>query len=236
MMTCNDPDATDFTIKCRACLDAGRVHPRLENGKPDYQNTIPCRACQTPEKIAHSLGVSSMDATFENIRPKKGMEAALSAARQIATLQTDWKMLMIYGGWGNGKTRLLEGIAIELSKKGLYVHIQTFPEFMGQLKNSFERAKDSNDPTFNAIIERVCNMPHMLMDDVGQADSYTDFSKQQLERIMLARERQNLFTVMTTNKDLSELPNMVRSRFSDKAKARLILNAAPDYRPLKGGK
>jgi len=172
-----------------------------------------------------------MDSTFDTIKPAKGIEEALKYSKQIATLKTTWKLMLIYGINGNGKTLLLEAIAIELWKRGIFSRVQTFPDFMGQLKNTFERSKD--DPTFNETIERVCNMPYLLMDDVGQADSYTDFSKRQLERIMLARYRQELFTVMTTNKDLTELPDMVRSRFSDTEKARLVHNAAEDYRPKK---
>jgi hypothetical protein len=31
--------------KCLHCLDAGHVHPRRENGTPDYTRTIRCRFC-----------------------------------------------------------------------------------------------------------------------------------------------------------------------------------------------
>lgn len=225
---------TVFAVKCIHCNDAGIVHPVTESGKPDYSQVVPCRYCQTPEKVARLLGISSMSATFDNLMAVKGLEKALKLARQIATLKTEWKLLLIHGGWGNGKTHLLESISIELWNKGIYAKVQTFPDFMGRLKSTFNRSKEDNGQTFNAIMDNVCVMPYLLMDDVGVADSYTDFSRQQLERIILARYRQELFTVMTTNKDLTELPGMVRSRFSDSKEARIVLNGAPDYRPLKG--
>jgi hypothetical protein len=31
--------------KCIHCLDAGFVHPRRENGTPDYSRTKPCPHC-----------------------------------------------------------------------------------------------------------------------------------------------------------------------------------------------
>ncbi len=196
------------------------------------------KTVKTPEQIARMLGISSMNANFDSIKPVRGMEDALKFARQIATLKSTFKLLMIYGVNGNGKTLLLEAIAIELYKNGIFCRVQTFPDFMARLKNSFERSQYDCDPTFNMIMASACTTPYLLMDDVGQADSYTEFSKHQLERIMLARYRPNppLFTVMTTNKDLTDLPPMVYSRFSDAEKARLVLNTAPDYRPLKGGK
>jgi hypothetical protein len=32
--------------KCLICLDQGWVHPRKEDGKPDYSKTIPCQCRQ----------------------------------------------------------------------------------------------------------------------------------------------------------------------------------------------
>jgi primosomal protein DnaI len=191
---------------------------------------------KTPEQETRLLGVSSLESTFEKIKPVKGMEQALKYAQQIATLKTTWKLLLIYGEWGNGKTLLLEAIALELRRQGIFCRVNNFPAFIGLLKSTFDQCKQTNEPSFNIIMHNYCNAKYLLMDDVGQADSYTDWSKNQLERIMLERYRQNLFTVMTTNKDLKELPDMVLSRFNDTEKARLVLNAAPDYRPNKGTK
>lgn len=223
-------------VKCRYCNDARIVHPCQPDGKVDYSIVIPCHHCQSPESVCRALGISSLDATLDNLRPVLGLELPLKYARQLVTLKTAWQLFLIYGNNGNGKTHILEGIAIELWNKGIYARVRTFPDFMGQLKQTFDRCKDSTDQTFNEIIKSVCTMPFLLMDDVGLADSYTAFSQAQLERIIVARYRSNIFTVMTTNRDLSEMPNSVRSRFSDTVKARLVHNAAKDYRPLKGKK
>jgi DNA replication protein DnaC len=191
-----------------------------------------------PMSIEKRLGVSSMDNTFDNMKPNPGNEQALKYAREIATLKTPWHLLMIYGDYGNGKTRLLEGISIELYKQGIFNHIQLFPDFIDRLKDSFDRNKaDVSDPTYNMIMASACKTPYLLMDDVGLAGSFTEFSRERLERITLERYRYNLFTVMTTNRDLKELPPAVLSRFNDKEKARLVQNKGLDYRPLKiGGK
>ena len=154
----------------------------------------------------------------------------------IATLETEWKLLLIYGIWGNGKTHLLEAIALAIWGKGYQVQIQTFPDFVARLKGTFDMATEPDDDSFNTIMARLCSAPYLLLDDVGTAGSFTPFSLNQLERIMLARYRDNLFTVITTNLDYEEIPIFVISRFSDREKARMVLNSGEDYRPFKGNK
>lgn len=57
----------------------------------------------------------------------------------------------------------------------------------------------------------------------------------QLEDIIATRYRERLFTIMTTNQDLGELPERITSRFFDPDIGRVILNEGADYRRLKGG-
>jgi len=184
------------------------------------------------ETIRRSLGISSLDSTFDNFKIVEGAEDAFKAAKLIATLETNWKLLLIYGRWGNGKTHLLEAIAITIWNKGMSARIHTFPEFMERLKDTFDCNRDDDD-SFKNIMAQFCSVPFLLLDDVGVAGSFTPFSLSQLERIMLSRYRDNLLTVVTTNLDKDELPRFVISRFNDAEKARMVLNEAEDYRPKK---
>jgi DNA replication protein DnaC len=164
------------------------------------------------------------------------MEVAVKYARQLASLQTSWKLLLIHGEWGNGKTHILEAVCLELRRKGIFCRVQTFPDFMGYLKQTFDRERSEMVQTFNGIIQGVSRCQYLLIDDVGAADSFTPFAVSQLERIVLTRYRENLFTVLTTNKKLAALPEFIVSRFSDAEKARIAHNTADDYRLKKGGK
>lgn len=174
-----------------------------------------------------------MDSTFDNFNVENGTEDAYMAAKLISTLSTPWRMLLIYGGWGNGKTHLLEAIALALWDRGIESRVQVFPDFIASLKNTFDKASDSRDNTFENIIKRLCEMPYLLMDDVGAAGSFTKWSLDQLERIILTRYRENLFTVITTNIDYPDIPRFIISRFSDTSKGRVVLNKGEDYRPKK---
>ena len=229
----NRGTAPEPVYQCKYCHDAGYVYPLKKDGKPDYSSSEPCRYCISPERICMFLGVSSLNTTFKNFKVVKGTEDAFKAASMIATLETKWKMLLIYGTWGNGKTHLLEAIVLELWAKGYRVKIQTFPDFVAKLKGTFDKNTEPGGTSFNDIMGYLCLMPYLLLDDVGAAGSFTPFSLAQLERIMLARYRDNLFTVITTNLHYEELPDFVTSRFSDSEKSRIVLNKALDYRPKK---
>jgi len=219
---------------CPVCNGAHFVHPLKADGQPDYSRSVGCRHCITPEQVRKKLGVSSLDSTFDNFKSVPGAEEALRAAKLIASMETDWKLLLIYGEWGNGKTHLLEAISLALWELGHTARIQTFPDFVTRLKGTFDRSKNEEQgDSFNDMLNRLCTTEFLLLDDVGTAGSFTEFSLAQLEHIMLARYRENLFTVITTNLDYASLPRFVTSRFSDSEKARIVINDAPDYRPNK---
>ena len=220
---------------CAVCRGVRHIHP-LKEGKPDYSKTVRCRHCMTEEGIRKALGVSSLNATFANFRVVKGVEDAYNAARLIASLETDWKLLLVYGTNGNGKSHLLEAIALTIWENGDTAKIQIFPDFVASLKATFDRSRDTEyaGPSFEELMTKICNMPYLLLDDVGAAGSFTPFSLEQLERIILGRYRDNLLTVITTNLDFAHIPQFITSRFSDAVKGRAVLNSAVDYRPWTG--
>ena len=159
-----------------------------------------------------------------------GTEEVLKQAKAIIHPATQWKMLLLYGSYGCGKTHLLEAISLELWAMGVLAPIVTFPDLISRLKNTFDT---KNPQLFEEILKYHCSQPYLLIDDVGAAGSFTPWSIAQLERIILARYRANLFTVFTTNLDLKDIPQFIVSRFSDPEKGRIVLNSAKDYRLLK---
>ena len=220
---------------CPGCNDLRMVHPLKEDGKPDLSRVVPCRRCMDNETIQRHLGISSIKATFDNFILRTGSESAYKSAKLLAELRTTWKLLLIYGSWGNGKTHLIEAIALALWGRGSSASVRNFPSFIERLKSTFDRVKAPGDNTFIDIMGGICSTPYLLLDDVGAAGSFTPFALAQLERIILARYRDNAFTVITTNLDQSEIPPFIISRFSDTEKGRMVLNTSTDYRPLKRG-
>ncbi len=67
---------------------------------------------------------------------------------------------------------------------------------------------------------------------MGLAD--TAWEAAQLETIIDYRYRYKLLMATATNKDISQLPERVVSRLSDRSVCIMCLNKASDYRKLKG--
>ncbi len=182
------------------------------------------------EKLRKDLRVASLDNTFDKFKPAKGTEKALAAFKALASGETEWKMLLCYGGVGNGKTYLCEAMALALYKRGLFCRVLTMTEIMGELK-----ATMNPEPhiSLQDLMRNYCQ-GRLIMDDVGMGGSDSKWQFGQLEEIIVARYREGLFTILTTNLDLTELPERVVSRFQDPDVGRVVLNSGADYRRIKG--
>jgi len=74
--------------------------------------------------------------------------------------------------------------------------------------------------------EALPPMPFLdLLDEYG-----SEWEWGELEDIINYRYRERMFTVMTTNRDLTELPERVVSRFRDPDIGVVVLNSGKDYR------
>ena len=196
---------------------------------PAMKETEPTREEQL-EELRKSLGVSTLDNTFDSFLPEKGTEQALKQFRALAGGKTTWQLLFIYGGTGNGKSHLLEALVIELYKRGLFSRVVEFSKMMSFLRGTMDKGSDLK---LVEIMANWCRAPRLIIDDVGIGGSDTEWSMKMLEEIVLARHKENLFTVLSTNMDISELPERVVSRFTDPEKARMVQNRGEDYRPKK---
>ena len=78
-------------------------------------------------------------------------------------------------------------------------------------------------------------LPALILDDWGQ-NYGSPWESQKLEEIVVARDRAGLITLITTNLSLAEFEEQTErivSRGRDAAEAVILLNSAPDFRPLK---
>ncbi|MBA7598386.1 Chromosomal replication initiator protein DnaA [subsurface metagenome] len=231
---------------CKVCHGAGYVHPRGDDGKPDYSQVVDCQAkgCivdqkriyQSTESYIKEKGVSKFN-NFDNFKPVLGAETTLEAFRDIALNPDAPPLLMVYGTTGNGKTHLCEATVIELLKRGVDCRLWAVADLVSKLKESIP------ENTTELLVNSLKKLPALILDEWGQ-NYGSMWEQQKLEEIFVARERAELITIITSNLEpdqLDKLPERVVSRFRDKSQARLILNAAPDYRPkkkarrLKGG-
>ena len=182
------------------------------------------------EELRKSLGVTSLENTFANFKPAEGTQKALIAFSALASGETEWKMLLCYGGVGNGKTHLCEAAAIALYKRGLFARVSTMAVLMRALK---ECMHPEPHISYEELLNNYCHAERLIIDDVGMGGSGSEWEYGQLEEIIIARYRDRLFTILTTNRDISELPERITSRFYDPEVGRIILNQGADYRRQK---
>ena len=179
------------------------------------------------EELRKSLHISSLDNTFDKFKPVKGTELALRTLQSLIEGNTGWNMVLVYGGVGNGKTHLLEAVAIEVYKQGKFAKVLTMSQVMSYLKRGMDTEYGIN---LDHRIRILSQMPILLIDDVGMGSSGSAWEWGQLEDIIVNRYRDGLMTVMTTNMDITKLPERIVSRFRDPEKGRVVLNEGADYR------
>ena len=169
----------------------------------------------------YMIGVNNYikDACIENIykEDKKRHETIKWILNFLKNYEKDknQKGLYLSGSFGAGKTYLLSALFNELAKKGYKSVIVFFPEFLRDLKSSF-------DSDFKEKFERVKNTPLLLIDDIG-SEVVSNWSRDEvLCTILQYRMQEHLPTFFTTNFNKEELERHL-SINNEEVKAKRIM-------------
>ena len=128
------------------------------------------------------------------------------------------KGLYLNGSFGSGKTYLISALFNDMAKKGYKCAIVYYPEFLRDLKSSFNKDYEEK---FNYIKKADL----LLLDDIG-AENVTSFNRDEvLGPILQYRMEEDLPTFFTSNLTLEELENnlSLTSTGVDRVKARRII-------------
>lgn len=180
------------------------------------------------EKLRIGLGLSSVRHTFENWKHLHGTEKCYKAFLAMAEGKHQ-PMLLMAGGVGNGKTYLCEALAIALYRKGIRCPVNLWAELRRQLLQAMHRP-NPRKMNYDDLFESIRKRERLIIDDVGMGSKGTDWEMSELEDIINYRYRENLFTVLTTNRTLEELPERIVSRFFDPEVSEVVINDGIDYR------
>ena len=185
---------------------------------------------QRKEALRRRLNITSWDNTFENFRALRGTREAVKAFKELATGTATWHMLLCYGGTGCGKTHLCEALAIALLNRGIKARVYEWPSLVRYLK----RAMHSQAPDeYNLMFERYSIAKWLILDDVGMGGIGSTWEWGEFDEIINYRFRRDLPTVVTTNRNIINLPDRAMSRFRDALKGRVVFNESEDYRPKR---
>lgn len=218
---------------CRVCHGFGFVHPREENGRIDYSNIVPCNQ---PNCLAESRehwkqsgkylelkGISTRLQTFEQFRTLNGTKECLEAFKALAYGETKKPFLLCYGGVGNGKTHLCQALTIALNQRSVNAYYYRVPDLLKTLRAAID-THESDD-----WIKSLSKIQAVVLDDFG-IEAQTIWSTANIEDIVDARWQEKRITVMTTNKNVNDLPPRIQSRFGDTELSVCVLNRGKDYR------
>lgn len=111
------------------------------------------------------------------------------------------KGIYLYGSFGSGKTYLISAMLREFAMKKVRSAIVFWPDYLRDLKNSFNGDKDEFKNKYNAIMKA----PLLLIDDIG-AENTTAWGRDEIFcPIMQYRMQEKLPTFFTSNLDLKAL-------------------------------
>lgn len=128
------------------------------------------------------------------------------------------KGIYLNGSFGSGKTYLIAALFNDMAKKNIRSAIVYYPEFLRDLKASFNKDYEEK---FNYIKK----IDLLLLDDIG-AENVSSFNRDEvLGPILQYRMEENLPTFFTSNLTLDELENnlSITSSGVDKVKSRRII-------------
>lgn len=238
-----DPESQKPEI-CPICGGVGFLRRDLPVNDPNFGKLVPC-ICQQNEtnRVAQSrlYQLSNLEAfktmTFSSFSVQgrlglgdeqiRSLQYALSQAQQFAGNPRGWLLLM--GTYGCGKSHLAAAIANTCVEFGMKTIFLTVPDLLDWLRYSY----DAGDETFERRFEEIRNVNLLVLDDLG-AQNATNWAAEKLFQIIDYRYIRKLPTVVTTNLDLDDLDDRIRSRLQDPDLVTSVDITAPDYRsPVK---
>lgn len=128
------------------------------------------------------------------------------------------KGIYLNGSFGSGKTYLIASLFNEMAKKKVRSILIYYPEFLVDLKSSFQT-------DFRERFDQIKKIPLLLLDDIG-AENCSNWSRDEvLGPILQYRMENHLPTFFTSNLTLQELETHLSTTSSgvDKVKARRII-------------
>lgn len=167
-----------------------------EDKKNQYQNNI--YAYNVPKEIK--------EASFTKIykTDKKRFDTIIWLTQFIEKYKENknQKGLYLCGNFGSGKTYLISAMFNELAKEGIQSAIVFWPEFLRELKASFN-SEYKNE--FNEKYNKIKKAPLLLIDDIG-AETTSSWNRDEiLCPILQYRMDEKLPTFFTSNLNLEAL-------------------------------
>ncbi len=191
---------------CRICLDVRWI-------KGEHPALVPCPACVSAT-ADHRNGYSELPEplrghTFQNFRPRPGLDEAINRVRSYANGDRPNKWLVLAGTVGTGKTHLAVAVinyraANPSMPAGKYCKV---PAFLNEMRDSY----GAQDGIHRALVDKLQRAPLLVLDDLG-AGKQTEWVDEQIYLLLDYRYERMMETVVTTNVPLTSFEPRIRDR------------------------
>jgi len=214
---------------CQACILAKKAKEEEESRMIQIETKRRDRI-----SMLHRLGVSDLNNTFDKMRHPQGFKSVFDAFKDLADGKSDYYMLLVYGGTGNGKTKCCEATVITLYDKGIRCQRHRWSDIVRHLKELMKTGG------YEEYFSKLRDDLYLIIDDVGSGSTGGSWEWGELEDIVDYRSEKGLFTIITSNLNIIQkdreptpVPWRIVSRFRDKKRAKLVFNETSDQRPLE---
>ena len=209
-------------------------------GHPDFGklSVCICRKADVEAQMRERLyAISNLerleDKTFETFKPRghiglgafhsDSLEKAYNQARHFSQNHQGW--LILQGNYGCGKTHLAAAIANQAASLGIASLFITVPDLLDSLRYSYS----DQTVTFEERFEEIRRAQLLILDDFGTQNA-TEWAEEKLFQIINYRYINKLPLVITTNLDMRDVDERIRSRIQDPELVTRVIIAAPDFR------
>lgn len=214
-------------LECKNKVEGYAYLPRKNNDSIEFNY----KSCKYKEKnlrdTKYLKNIYSLDmpmfirnAEIKNIYNKdsKRFDAISFITNFASNYPNVQKGLFLSGSFGSGKTYLVSALFNELAKKDVKSAIVFWPEFLRNLKSSF-------NSDYGEKFEKIKKAPLLLIDDIG-AENLTSWARDEvLCPIVQYRMEEGLPTFFTSNFDIDSLEEHLAMNGSnaEKIKAKRII-------------
>ena len=225
---------------CPVCGGTGWLRHDVPVGHPDFGKLIPCKCKlrdQETQRQKNLRTISNMQSmarfTFDTFMPdglglteekRRNLRMVYEVALEFAQNPEGW--LILLGGYGCGKTHLAAAIANYVIDQGHPSLFVVTPDLLDHLRSTYS---PTSSVAYDERFEQIRNASLLILDDLG-AHSSTPWAQEKLFQIFNYRYNAQLPTVITSNHELEEIDERIRSRFADLTFTRIMTIIAPDFR------
>lgn len=189
----------DCFAQCNACGDLGYTFERDDRGREIAQ---PCGCREIDRKILlynqAKLPAQFFDAEMGNfdVRAHKSLKEAHTAAKFLYRNYKggDWKGLLLMGGVGVGKTRLVCSLLNDFTlKHQIPCLFQEFTALLSTIKSQYDQGISET-----GLLAKISEVEILVVDELGKGRG-SDWEVGILDQIISNRYAQKKTTLFTTN-------------------------------------